>query len=414
MLSYYKKKIKIKGDNMMRYKKIVALGITIAVAGLSGCNQSTKLENMESISTNTEDKSEYFPEKFFASNTSGYYYWGYTDYMTFYDLNTKKSVLLCNKPDCKHVINNDNTIETDKDCNAYYSSVYQNEKVWTYGDCVFVLQKIDKKGLYLTQISSDSTMRKPVIRLSENTEAIVELIMNNGYAYYSIAANTTEGTAELYKVELKENAKPEKIDSIEGASPIITHLKAYDDNVYYVKFYSDEYNAQDPLSVEMNYQLYMYNEESDETKAVSDKNIDDYAVNVDDNELYYHECGGNVYKANLDDMTSECIYSDENLILSRIAYDGKYIYVDNFQDVILEVDDERKIYVIDNDGNIKKRVIADDDKRKATVEYGDDKYMFLISSKGYYMLDKGNIYSDEGDTCNEWMPIEVTGLTKKE
>ena len=45
MLSYYKKKIK--GDNMMRYKKIVALGITIAVAGLSGCNQSTKLENME-------------------------------------------------------------------------------------------------------------------------------------------------------------------------------------------------------------------------------------------------------------------------------------------------------------------------------------------------------------------------------
>ena len=65
MLSYYKKKIKIKGDNMMRYKKIVALGITIAVAGLSGCNQSTKLENMESISTNTEDKSEYFPEKFF-------------------------------------------------------------------------------------------------------------------------------------------------------------------------------------------------------------------------------------------------------------------------------------------------------------------------------------------------------------
>ena len=100
MLSYYKKKIKIKGDNMMRYKKIVALGITIAVAGLSGCNQSTKLENMESISTNTEDKSEYFPGKFFASNTSGYYYWGYTDYMTFYDLNTKKSVLLCNKPDC--------------------------------------------------------------------------------------------------------------------------------------------------------------------------------------------------------------------------------------------------------------------------------------------------------------------------
>lgn len=397
----------------MKYKKTLIFGIALAMVSSSGCaSNNTKLEKIESITSNIEDNSNYFPGKSFAGNTSGYYYWGYTDYITFFDLDTKKSVLLCNKPDCQHTITDDNTVKTDKDCNAYYSTDYLTGNIWSYGDSIFVLQKIDKKGLYLTQVSSDSSTRKPIIRLSENTEAMVELIMNNGYAYYSVAANTTEGITDLYKVELKENAKSEKIDSVEGASPIISHLKAYNDKVYYVKFYCDEYNAEAPLSVNMNYRLYMYNETSDEIVTVSDKNIDDFAVNVDDNELYYHECGGNVYKASLDDMTPECIYSDSNLILSRIAYDGKYIYVDNFQDVVLEVDDERKIYAIDKDGDIKKRIIAEDDKRKGTVEYGDDKYMFCITSKETYMLDKSYIYSDEGNDCVNWIPIDVTGLTR--
>ena len=40
----------------------------------------------------------------------------------------------------------------------------------------------------------------------------------------------------------------------------------------------------------------------------------------------------------------------------------------------------------------------------------------LFVDDTYLTVDdiESNIYSDEGDTCNEWMPIEVTGLTKKE
>lgn len=402
-------------------KKVATRGIiTISVlsiwVGICGCGDTAALEDLSAVTENTEDQSSYYPGNSIASTENGYYMWDVSgSHLLFFDKETKKQVLLCNKPDCEHKISSSLEIETGEDCNSYFSSEYVMNKIWAYGDSLLVLQQVSGEGLYLTQISSDGSIRKPLVCLSDNTKEDVSLIVHEGYAYFSKGASEVEeGTKELYKVELKEGAEPEKIDEITGSIPLITHIKGYGNQIYYVTFRCEDYDVENALDATMYYQLKKYDTSTMESSLVSEESIDDYVVDEEENILYYHVCGGDVYKMNLADSSIESIYQDSDLILCRMAYDGEYVYVDNFQSYISGAAAERKVCAIGEDGTIAKEIATNAETGNSLFEYGDGAYMFCLGTKDWLVLNKKEAYVQTGKSCDAWELLPLEGTTTGE
>lgn len=148
----------------MKNKKLLAITVISLSLLTTGCKSTSNLENLQDVTINTEDKGAYFPNRSIANVDSGYYMWDESNnYLMFYDKESQQQVLLCNKPDCEHNIDETGTISKNEKCNAYCSSNYNKDKVWTYGDSILLLQFVDKKGLCLTQISSDGSERKELV-----------------------------------------------------------------------------------------------------------------------------------------------------------------------------------------------------------------------------------------------------------
>ena len=385
-------------------KGLLSISFLCMLATVCGCGKSAALEDLSEVTENTSDQSNYFPGNSVAETQNGYYMWDVSGkHLLFFDKESKKQVLLCNKPDCEHQIVSAVEIETPEDCSSYFSSDYVMNKIWAYGNGLFVLQKVEGEGLYLTQISSDGSIRKPLVCLSENTKEEVSLIVHNGFAYFSKGASDgTEGTRELYQVELKENAKSEKIDEITGTIPLITHIKGYGDDIYYVVFHCENYDAENVLDATMYYQLKKYDTAAKECSTVSEELIDDYVIDEADEMLYYHVCGGDVYKMNLKDASVEDIYQDDTLALARLAYDGTYVYVDNFQSYISGAAAERKVLAIEKDSMEQTEIVPDENTGNNLFEYGDGAYMFCLGTKDWVMLDKSKTFS--------WEVMKVEGM----
>lgn len=383
---------------------ILTMALCSILIGSSGCGSNKALEDLSTVTENTSDQSNYFPGNSVAETKNGYYMWDVSGkHLLFFDKESKKQVLLCSKPDCEHKITSAVEIETPEDCSSYFSSDYVMNKIWAYGNSLFVLQKVEGEGLYLTQVSSDGSVRRPLVCLSENTEEEVSLIVHNGFAYFSKGTSDgTEGTRELYQVELKENAKPEKIDEITGTIPLITHIKGYGNNIYYVVFHCENYDAENVLDATMYYQLKKYDTAARECSTVSDELIDDYVVDEADGMLYYHVCGGDVYQMNLKDSSVEDIYQDGTLALARLAYDGTYVYVDNFQSYISGAATERRVLAIEKDSMEQTEITPDENTGNNLFEYGDGAYMFCLGTTDWVMLDKSKTFS--------WEVMNVEGM----
>lgn len=393
----------------MKNKKLLAITVISLSLLTTGCKSTSNLENLQDVTINTEDKGAYFPNRSIANVDSGYYMWDESNnYLMFYDKESQQQVLLCNKPDCEHNIDETGTISKNEKCNAYCSSNYNKDKVWTYGDSILLLQFVDKKGLCLTQISSDGSERKELVCISDNRYSDVILTVHNGYAYYSLGkTDSIDGKVSLYKVKLKENEQPVLIDEIEGSIPLITHIKGYGDDVYYVKFYCDNYDEVNPLDADMHYELKKYDTKTEQTSVVVEDNIDDYVLDEQNNMLYYHVCNGDVYKMNMADKTTKCIYTDDKLPLCVMGFDGEYIYIDNSQDYLLKVAEERKIYALDTEGNIVKIISSVNGYDMCLVEYGDDTYMFGEDINYLYVINKKDMFSSSDIEYDKWKKVDV-------
>lgn len=393
----------------MKNKKLLLVTAISLSLLTTACKSTSNLTNLQDVTTNTTDKSAYFPNEAIASVDNGYYMWDeFNNYLMFFDKEQEQQILLCNKPECEHSLDSNNTVSASDKCNAYYSSSYNKDNVWTYGDSILLLQAVDQKGLYLTQISADGSERKELVCLSENKYSEVNLIVHNGYAYYSLGtSDAIDGKVSFYKIKLKENEQPVLIDEVEGSVPLITHIKGYGDDIYYVKFFCENYDATNLLGSDMHYELKKYNVTTELTSTVVEDNIDDYVLDEENNTLYYHVCNGDVYKMNLTDNKSECIYTDTELPLCVMGFDGKYLYIDNSQDYLLQVAKERKIYALDTNGNIVKEIASVNGYNMCLIEYGDDTYMFGADANSLYIIDKEDMFSSSDIKYDKWKKVNI-------
>lgn len=384
-------------------KGMALLGICTLTLGIFGCGSGT-MENPSEVTENITDQSTYFPAHSVAKTQKGYYMWdvGGT-HLLFFDKDSKKQVLLCDKPDCEHNIVSDIEVETSEECNSYFSSEYVMNKIWAYGDSVYVLQKLNGKGLYLTQVSGDGNGRKPLICLSENLSDDVDLILHQGMVYFS-RYGENEGEKRLYRAELKESASIEQIDEIQGEVPLISHIKGYGNDIWYVTFHCEGADEGSILDTKMYYQLKKYDTTTQETVAVSEENIDHYALDEEGQVLYYHVCGGNIFKMNLATQEVSEIYQDDTLLLAKISYDGTNLYVDNFQSYISGVADKRVVVCLDENGTLKKQLSLIGDDTISSIECGDENFLFELGSMFWSYMTK-----DSDDTT--WVK---TGLFRAE
>ena len=138
---------------------------------ISSCgNKKSSLEDLQKVTTNTEDKSNNFASGLIANTDTGYYTWNIDKkHMMYFDNESEKQVILCNRPDCEHKYDADGSVTTDVKCNGYFSDEYSKNHILTYGNSIFLIKKVNKKGLYLTQIAEDGHYREELLCLTENT-----------------------------------------------------------------------------------------------------------------------------------------------------------------------------------------------------------------------------------------------------
>lgn len=404
--------ISMKRNHVKKAIAVTAFAMMLVMIISSCGNKKSSLEDLQKVTTNTEDKSNNFASGLIANTDTGYYTWNIDKkHMMYFDNESEKQVILCNRPDCEHKYDADGSVTTDVKCNGYFSDEYSKNHILTYGNSIFLIKKVNKKGLYLTQIAENGHYREDLLCLTENTseESLNNIILHRGYCYFAIESMKDNiAVSELYRVQLKKDAKPIKIDEIQGTSPIIMHIKGYEDEVYYVKFTCNSESLNNLLDAKMSYELKKYDIKTETISDVLDENIDDYVVDTVNNVLYYHRCGEAVYKCDLNTLQTEQIYSDNNLILCKLMYDGTNIYIDNLQTYICDGDIERKIYAIDSYGNIVKKIECPVTFDKGIFECGDSKYLFNYTYDYWNYIGKDSLNQNNNDviTQEEWKQIE--------
>lgn len=398
----------------MKNKKLLLVTALSLSLLATGCKNTSNLANLQKATTNIEDDTNSYPAHWVTATENGYYMFSENGYLTFFDPDTKESVLVCNEPDCEHKFSNEGEgyIIENTDCNAYFSDSYLTDTIWSYGTDILVLQKISKTGLWLTQVSYDGKEREPLVCISENTEDVVTLILHKGYAYYARRNSENAQESELYKIELKKNATPQKIDNITGTTTSISHLKVSGNELYYVKSNVELNDEDNLLDANLDYSLYKYNIETGDINKVLDDNVDNYAIDDENNILYYHVCDGALCKMNMEDNSTNNIGQDVDLFLCKMTYNDEHIYLDNLQSMALGIDSERKVYVLDTDGSLVKTINLDSDYLSVGVlDYGEGDYIFCKAMTNWYIIDKNDMYSSTGDEYSKYTKLSVSGLT---
>lgn len=165
-----------------------------------------------------------------------------------------------------------------------------------------------------------------------------------------------------------------------------------------------------PLDSELDYKLYKYNIESGEISKISDENIDNYAIDSENNILYYHVCKGDLYKMNMEDYTTKDIGQDVDLFLCKMTYNDEHLYLDNLQSMALGLDSGRKVYVLDTDGNLVKTIKLEGELFAGVLEYSEGDYIFCKDLMNWYIIDKNDLYSSKGDEYYKVTKLNISGL----
>lgn len=358
------------GDKMK--KQLFVCCILLFVVFGNACKDKESINiNKDEVNLETDDNFCTSDLRGFAKTEKGYYYWK-DELLYFYDAASGKETVLCSNANCKH---------NSSDCDAYYS---------LHGDCIFYYQN----NLYLIQefsrdnhmidfnlmkISEDGSKRTTVLTLfqgKDNTSIGCEAMIHRGYCYFYQDNFDAEKEVEnsLYRVALKQGAKPEKILSTKGYG-VTYYMFGYKQNLYIqTSMFSDSTYAKLINTLRV-YQI--------ETGEVTDYELSDFRRLYIVKDILYYLKDSYIWKME-EGKEPEKFYDLEGDILGKLWFDGTYFYFDNWSDCQIKEKDasERKVLVLDTKG---KKV----DEFPVELQYeflgGDSQRLFWFD---YYMLDK--------------------------
>lgn len=339
-----------------------------------GCS-SKETANIEKdvVNLETDDNLCTSDLKEFAKSEKGYYYWK-GDLLYFCDAVSGKDTVLCSNSNCKH---------NSSKCDAFYSE--KGGQIFYYQNNLYLIEDVAKENktvdVNLIKVSEDGSKRTNLLTLfqvnSDNEEGYdYEVVLHRGYCYYYQNSFEMEKEVEapLYRVALKQDAKPEKIISTKGYGVSYSML------AYKQKLYVNTTQFTDSKYTKTFDNLKIYDIE---TSEIQESELTDIRRLYMVEDVLYYTKENMIWKME-EGKKAEKFYDLGGDVFGKLWFDGNYFYFDNSPDCLLKDKDgsERKVLVLDKKG---KKV----DEFPVELQYeflgGDSKRLFWMD---FYTREK--------------------------
>ena len=360
----------------MKRLSFVFLLLTLLAFGCSG----SRLE-LDSYVSGQDSQYMYFDTEdgSVTETKDSYYFLSGPDrcFLYLYDKTTKLALPVCNKPDCLHTDEPDNTKIAK--CNAFLGIWVSHLKLYQNNLYYIIYEESENNAfLSLYQISLDGTKRRRVHVFKEFFSSIQ---IHRGYIYYSTTDSgtisgqeaTTKTTYKLCRLALdKSNAEPEVIEQGTGIYGVIDNLFAYGNNIYYTIYYKND----DTLST---YTSYVNRYDILTNTASRFLASDSSHYTVLNGQFVYMIYKQGTYTCDMDGKNPKKICDGYGLYTSN----DNFLFIDNWYSAALGLED-RKLTIINRELNMVK-----------TVPMTGLKKMPLGCSGEYYFLPSVGVPGNE-------------------
>ena len=318
---------------------------------LSGCKKESKdtgytIDNLGTNDTFVIEKDGYADQPYwnymnrpFAKAENGYYFLD-TFYLKYIDKETMKVHRLCSDPLC--ICRNPLSIEEEKEmkkngieipkCKADFRS---SNMIYYHNGLLYSFECDEETNMvYLISISIDGLGTiKRICEVCPNDNdyyGAMRMIIhgNNMYVYdWTEAMENGEKTITRYSLDGKDK---KVIARFKGSLVHFTSVKSYGSKLFYIV---EERTDKNDLTKMCSEGVYVYDYNTEETVRILTKNVNDFAVDEENNLIYYYITGDGLYKKPLDKKGTEgsiklCNATDETYFCD-LSYDGTYLYMNN-------------------------------------------------------------------------------------
>ncbi|MGN1156090.1 MAG: hypothetical protein ACI4TK_07930, partial [Agathobacter sp.] len=264
------------------------------------------------------DEPVYVERNYITPTGTGYYYI-VEDYLKYYDKENETSVFVCAQVNCNH---------KDMNCDAYFDMrQFRTELgIWYYDEKLYMLGTGEDYSEYaLWSVNPDGTGREKVTTLYKyegEQDDIYAITLHRGNLYYALRNDDFTEPANLYRVEVKKNAKPEIIFSADEKETTIYRFKGYGDGIFFQQgtYYNGDRSDEANYSAEVRYVT-----SAGESFLVLEGPEKFY--NIIDNKLYYSTDEGEIYAYDWTSDQQELFYDAGSIC--NISFDDNYVYLDN-------------------------------------------------------------------------------------
>ena len=375
---------------------IILCGILTGLVFLSGCtskeSQSNTSKNANDIWDYSSGIKPYLPtwNEGVLILSNGFYFVNSLDMLYFYDYKVKKSVPVCNKPDCEHrsssnedgsflEIIGDPAAQAEwgtkrTDCNAYMCG---------HGNLT-----IYKERLYFSAVSNNDFMsmnRSLYSMKMDGTDRRVEI-----EDYFITTTENSGGmfffSGDKFFFTNMKNENQETMQMIDLGTKKYTTLftcnisKKYSDfpTLYQNSIYYILWNAYNPDNPQYTGTLYKYSLKTKKTTAIYTGDIAGYTFVK--NQIYFSN-GKTICKMSLDGKDCTPVFDAHGNL--DVCFDGKYLYLDQDEfSVTNEQPESHPILVTKLDGT----KVDSMDPISGNPIYGDQKiflYNYAHSEKDF-------------------------------
>ena len=344
----------------------------------------------------------YVQTRNFAAANTGYYYFDYDNeyncWLKFYDKSANKALPVCQRIDCTHdttdcdsfFANDEDVTETDGRLWYYDGKLYYVSKQYADNTIDYILNSINLDGSIRTKVCKICTLNN-----SDKGIMSPEVLIHRGIVYYSLS---NAEISYLYKIDLNNTDTSTEICRCSGFYTGIYNMQGYGDGIcFQCYYYAEETSDENDFSEK----VFYYNNNTNELSFLTDDILGLYSLA--DNGIVYSN-GTDMMCRSFEDNSSLVLIND---CISVPSYDGKYIYLDNINEIETEITDatQRAISVYDTNGNLIDTIALENNMIQS--DFGDADYLlqyFIDDSDNcvLYVFDKNQIGTEKHD----WIKVE--------
>ena len=301
----------------VRDRALSIILILILVLSAASCDNAGTSKSSSDVDHSTRYYSPYF-EGFFMER--GYYYQDFDSLLHFFDYGSKQSVVVCNKPHCKHERSDFTTPEHER-CPAWINSLangfVDEDKLYLiledfddkYGNSVIKIISSDLDRENQTEVASFEAHYSLTYAVHEHSLYGTATIIHQEPNDQGIVKPSGKTSTWLYRVDLEEHKVEELTEKRTGYSNVFDMIGVHDGRLYLRFTHSDKpYDHTKPEETEVFWKYYIYDLEEKSLSPILDEYEDHMIFTLDFADDYM------VLDLSREDLNFDGINDDNNTI----------------------------------------------------------------------------------------------------